>query len=83
MFLRRLWYRLFPPEKSVLALRELLRLDDDEGQFYPKDWPVEALRGKLRRARLTRPGYETADPDKVQLRRAEVISLAERKERAK
>lgn len=81
--LRRWWHHWFPPLKDVTAWKALAETPDtDPGLIYPDDWPVEALRGKSRRARVSR--YPEADADKLRMKRATVTVLhVEWKERAK
>lgn len=80
----RQWFRSLFVTKSVLAFRDLSSAPDvDPGLRYPDDWPDESLRGKLRLARRTRPGFDV--PDRAKLRilqhKAEVIRMVDRPDR--
>jgi hypothetical protein len=65
MNLLRWWRDLFPPEKSVLALRDLLREPDDAELLHAD--------GRSKRARLTR--FPEPDKAKLAIRRGSVEQM--------
>ena len=65
MNLLRWWRDLFPPEKSVLAWRELSQQPDDAELFYPD--------GRSKRARVSR--FPEPDKAKLAIRRGSVEAM--------
>jgi hypothetical protein len=71
--IRRWFHRWFPVVKDASAWKAISAAPDtDPGLVYPDG---HQLAGKSKRARLTRPGYDVADRNKLELSRAPVVRL--------